>query len=86
MAEPGPWLIEGVTALRGLRAWHRAHLGLAPPIDRCLFLRLPTDLQRLLPTGRRSMGHGLEGILYGLLHDWPELGPLMEFPVPRFLD
>lgn len=81
---PGPFLIEGVSALRGLRKWHQQHPGEPPPIDRLWFLRLPDRLRRGLPSGQRGMGSGLETILTGLLNDWPALGPLLTERIPRF--
>ena len=41
MEMPGPWAIEGVTAVRALRQWLRDHPGERPPVDRVIYLRQP---------------------------------------------
>jgi broad-specificity NMP kinase len=40
LQRPGPWIMEGVTAARALRAWLRTHQG-KPPVDRVIVLSRP---------------------------------------------
>lgn len=58
LSEPGPWIVEGVAAVRALRKWLRAPPSGEPP-TRVLWLgqpRLPlSERQALLATGTRSI-------------------------------
>lgn len=52
---PGPWLIEGVTAVRALRSWMRAHPGQRPPVDKVIYLSQP-KVGRTLAQERMAKG------------------------------
>lgn len=39
--ETGPWIIEGVAAVRALRKWRDQHPGKRPPVDRVIYLTKP---------------------------------------------
>ncbi len=57
LARPGPWLIEGVAAVRGLRKWLAANGG--RPCD--LIINL-TDARVPLTEGQRRMAAGCQTI------------------------
>jgi len=59
MDQPGPWAIEGVTGVRALREWIRAHPGERPPVDRVIYLKTP-----YVPLSRRqgAMAKGIETV------------------------
>lgn len=63
--EPGPWIIEGVAAVRALRKWRDQHPGDPPPVDRVILLTTP---HVELNAGQRSMTKGHESI-------WREVEP-----------
>jgi adenylate kinase family enzyme len=56
---PGPWVIEGVAAVRALRKWFRLHPQGRPPVDRVVWLsapRLPlSERQGALAVGTASI-------------------------------
>lgn len=53
LTEPGPWIIEGVAAVRGLRKWLRANPG--RPCDRVVHLLTP---KVFLTSGQAGMTKG----------------------------
>ena len=55
--EPGPWVIEGVAAVRGLRKWLEAHGG--QPCDQVIWMVRP--LEQLTP-GQLTMMKGCQTI------------------------
>lgn len=60
--EPGPWVIEGVAAVRALRKWLRSREG--KPCDRVIWLDTPhvelTDRQQRLAAGCRTVWRGIQ--------------------------
>lgn len=64
--EPGPWIIEGVAAVRALRKWRDQHPGERPPVDRVIYLTRPfVDLT----PGQRSMAKGVDTVWEEIV-DW----------------
>lgn len=63
----GPWIIEGVAAVRALRKWHAQHAFQPPPVDRVIFLAKtfeePTPGQRVMAKGVETMLGDIEGWL-----------------------
>jgi hypothetical protein len=64
LSEPGPWIIEGVTAVRALRKWMAAAKG--SPCDVVLWCRTP---RVKLDKGQAALGKGCETVLAGILGD-----------------
>lgn len=64
--EPGPWVVEGVTAVRGLRKWLAAHPE-GKPCDVVAWLDRP---QVARSPGQETMARGTLTIWSGV---WPEL-------------
>lgn len=54
--EPGPWIIEGVAAVRALRKWRDQHPGAAPPVDRVIHLYRP-HVDLAVGQARMAAGH-----------------------------
>lgn len=63
--EPGPWLVEGVTAVRALRKWLAAHPGHDKPCDLVIWLYRQHEL---LTKGQATMAKGC-------LTVWREIEP-----------
>jgi dephospho-CoA kinase len=67
---PGSWVLEGVTTVRALRHWMRAHPGAKPPLDRVLYLRRPmadrTPQQTAMAKGIETVWHEIEPQLRAL--------------------
>jgi len=60
LAEPGPWIIEGVSIARALRKYREAHPGEPPPCERLICLRSPY----VVLTGRQEgMGRGVDTVM-----------------------
>lgn len=57
--EPGPWIIEGVAAVRALRKWRDQHPGERPPVDRVIALWEP---HVTLSKGQATMAKGVESV------------------------
>lgn len=66
MAEPGPWCIEGVAAVRALRKALAARPG-ERPCDRVLYLTEPKAEQT---RGQAAMGKGSDTV-------WREVAPML---------
>jgi hypothetical protein len=65
--DPGPWVIEGVAVVRGLRKWLRAHeQGL--PFDHLIYLTKPLTAQT---QGQSTMGTATRTI-------WCQIAPVMD--------
>lgn len=68
---PGPWIIEGVAAVRALRKWFRSHpekwCGLRAPCDRVIWLDTP---RVPLTPGQETMAKGCRTI-------WREVRPML---------
>ncbi len=61
---PGPWIIEGVAAVRALRKWIAAHPG--QPCDVLIWCRTPrVELNK----GQATLGKGCETVLAGIQHE-----------------
>lgn len=67
---PGPWIIEGVTAVRALRKWLAAHL-VGQPCDVLIWCRTPRV--ELVP-GQARLGKGCETVLAGIVDALNERG------------
>lgn len=65
LTEPGPWIIEGVAAVRALRKWRDQHPGERPPVDRVIRLTTP---HVALVKGQAAMAKGEETV-------WAEVAP-----------
>lgn len=59
LTQPGPWIIEGVAAVRGLRKWHAQHPHQPPPVDRVIYL---TEPHEPLTSGQRGMATSIENM------------------------
>lgn len=64
--EPGPWIIEGVAAVRALRKWREQHPGEPPPVDRVIYLTTPVRTQT---AGQAAMGKGVRSV-YDDIEGW----------------
>lgn len=60
--EPGPWIIEGVAAVRALRKWRDQHPGEPPPVDRVIYL---TETFVEPTAGQRALAKGIETVWFG---------------------
>lgn len=65
--EPGPLIVEGVTAARGLRRWLQTH-PYGKPCDEVLVMRRPLVA---LNDGQRAMAKGCETV-------WQEIAPVLK--------
>jgi hypothetical protein len=63
---PGPWVMEGMAVIRGLRKWRSRHPGQAPPVDKVIVLGTSKVAQS---PGQQSMGLGAMGMIEEL-RDW----------------
>jgi hypothetical protein len=65
--EPGPWIVEGVSASRALRKWRDKHPGERPPVDKVIYLHKPyvatTKAQDTMAKGVETVHSELEGWL-----------------------
>jgi len=66
LGEPGPWIVEGVTAVRALRKWMAANPD-EKPADVVAWLHRPLETRS---KGQESMAKGCETIWSEV---WPEL-------------
>ena len=57
---PGPWIIEGVAAIRALRKYHKNNPELPPPCDKLLVLSLPKVTQT---KDQRNLAAGIHTVL-----------------------
>lgn len=80
--EPGPWIIEGVAAVRALRKWHAQHAFQPPPADRVIFL---TETFEEPTPGQRAMAKSCETMLRDIEPWLAEHGVRIEFLVQRNL-
>ena len=64
--EPGPWIIEGVAAIRALRKWHKNNPEGAPPCDKCLYL---SDAKAEQSKGQQTMSKAVHSVLREIM-DW----------------
>lgn len=72
--EPGPWIIEGVTAIRALRKWLKYH-DAGRPCDRLVWMARP---YHVLTPGQRSLGKGCDTVLRQVIGELKERGVLIE--------
>lgn len=77
MAEPGPWVIEGVAAVRALRKALAATDG--APCDRLIWLRDPHQERE---PGQESMAKGCETVLAGIVDELTARGVTIEYGPP----
>ncbi len=74
LAQPGPWVIEGVAVPRALRKWlGRVGPDAPPPCDKLIVL---TDPMQSLTSRQAQMGQALLDVL-DELRDW--LAPVLEY-------
>lgn len=64
--EPGPMVVEGVTAVRGLRTWLTMHAS-GKPCDQVVVLRTP---HVPLTPGQRAMAKGIDTV-------WNQIAPVL---------
>ncbi len=75
MTKPGPWIMEGVAAVRALRKYRARHGDDSPPCDKLLLL---TKVRRELTDKQATMESGHSTMMDGLLDSWPELMRITE--------
>lgn len=61
--EPGPWIVEGVSAVRALRKWREAHPGEPPPCDKFIYL---SEAVVAMTAKQIAMGKGVDTVLAGI--------------------
>lgn len=71
----GPWVLEGVAAVRALRKWHNDNWSDAPPCEALIRLTQP-----MMPLTSRQAGMGdADDMRFSeLLAEWPELRRVVE--------
>lgn len=70
LTKPGPWVLEGVAAVRALRKYRAIHGDDHPPCDSVIWL---TQTKRRLTDKQSTMETGHTTMMEGLLDSWPEL-------------
>lgn len=71
----GPWVIEGVAAVRALRKWHADNPGQPPPCETLLW---PTEPRIDLSPRARAMGITHDEKMHDLTREWPELALMVK--------
>jgi len=76
---PGPWIVEGVAAVRALRKWLDRHHRSEKPCDLILFSSLPRE--KLVLPGQVSMAKGILTVWSQIVRELQQRGVKIEgFP------
>lgn len=70
LTKSGPWILEGVAAVRALRKYHLANPVAPPPVDRVIWMN---QERGALSNGQAAMTSGHSTMMDGLIDSWPEL-------------